>query len=391
MKKRLVSIILAAAMLTMTGCSIGETVEATTAAATEAEAGSTEESSSTYKIGIMTTTVSSGEECYRTAQEIKEKYGDKIVIQTYPDKLAGTETTISNAMMLASDPDVKAIVFCQANQGTIAAIEKIQSERPDILTVAAGPQEEVAAVGQIADVVYVKGGAQHGVQIAQAAYDMGAKTLFHYSFPRSMSMQVTVEKHDAMKAKAEELGMEFVDVTTPDPQGDSGVSGCQQFVLEDVKRKIEEYGTDSAFYGSTMQMNEPMIKTVAENGAIFTMPADPSPFMGFPAALGIEVPEDKEGDTDYMIEQISAKLDEMGMSGRMGCWNFALFPVFMNAGVDYCIEYLEGNTDGKCDAAVLQEKLEEYAKSSVEMTAYSDEQGTELDNTYYFVGSVIFM
>ena len=92
-----------------------------------------------------------------------------------------------------------------------------------------------------------------------------------------------------------------------------------------------------------------------------------------------------------MIEQISAKLDEMGMSGRMGCWNFALFPVFMNAGVDYCIEYLEGNTDGKCDAAVLQEKLEEYAKSSVEMTAYSDEQGTELDNTYYFVGSVIFM
>ena len=179
MKKRLASMFLCISLMAMSGCSVGETVEATPAA-TESGGTDTQEESGAYKIGIMTTTVSSGEECYRTAQSIKEKYGDKIVIQTFPDKLAEVETTISNAMILASDPEVKAIVFCQANQGTIAAIEKIQSERPDILTVAAGPQEEVAAVGQIADVVYVKGGAQHGVQIAQAAYDMGAKTLFHY-------------------------------------------------------------------------------------------------------------------------------------------------------------------------------------------------------------------
>lgn len=193
-----------------------------------------EKASKNYKIGIMTSTVTHGEELYRTAQAIKAEYGDKIVIQTFPDKASEVETTISNAMNLASDPDVKVIVFCQAFTGTIAAIQRVKAERPDILTIAAGPQEELDAVSQVADVVYVKGGADHGIQIAEAAYKMGAKRVLHYSFPRSMSLQVTVAKHDAMKKRAEELGMDFIDVTTPDPQGDAGVAGCQQFVLEDV-------------------------------------------------------------------------------------------------------------------------------------------------------------
>ena len=63
----------------------------------------------------------------------------------------------------------------------------------------------------------------------------------------------------------------------------------------------------------------------------------------------------------------------------------------MNAGVEYAIAYLEGETDGLCDQSVLQEKLEEAAGSSVEITAYSDENGLTLDNTFYFVGGLIVL
>lgn len=421
MKKRIISLLLAFAMLlAMAGCSIGadaseqddsaaasvnETVENNPAESDTDSQETTEQdpseavdtlaetfADSSWKIGIMTTTVTASEECYRIANQIQEKYGkDKILIQTYPDSIAEVETTINNAMILASDPDCKAIVFCQAMTGTIAAIEKIREERPDILLVAAGPQEEVAAAGQAADVCYVKGGAQHGVQIAEEAYAMGAEYLLHYSFPRSMSIQVTIEKHDAMKARAEELGMTFIDVTTPDPQGDSGITGCQQFILEDVANKIQEYGVNCAFYGSTVQMQEPLIKTIAEYGAIYTMAADPSPFQGYIAALGLEIPEEHVNDTEYAIEVISAKLQEMGISGRFGCWNFSIWDCFMNAGVEYAIAYLNGETDGTCDAAVLQEKLEEAAGSDVEMTPYSDATGLELDNTFYFVGGLIIL
>lgn len=347
---------------------------------------------SSWKIGIMTTTVTSSEECYRVASAIQEKYGkDRIIIQTYPDAIAEVETTINNAMMLAADPDCKAILFCQAMTGTIAAIEKIRAERPDILLIAAGPQEEVAAAGQAADVCYVKGGAQHGVQIAEEAHAMGAKYLLHYSFPRSMSIQVTIEKHDAMKARAEELGMTFIDVTTPDPKGDSGITGCQQFILEDVANKIQEYGVDCAFYGSTVQMQEPLVKAIAEYGAIYTMAADPSPFQGYIAALGLEIPEEHANDTEYAIQVIHEKLDEMGLSGRFGCWNFSIWECFMNAGVDYAIAYLNGETDGICDSAVLQEKLEIAAGSDVEMTPYTDANGLSLDNTFYFIGGLIIL
>ena len=41
---------------------------------------------------------------------MKEKYGDMIVTSTYPDNFdKETETVISNAVAMASDPDVKAI------------------------------------------------------------------------------------------------------------------------------------------------------------------------------------------------------------------------------------------------------------------------------------------
>lgn len=60
---------------------------------------------SSAKIGIMTTTVTSSEEQFRLATQIQEKYGaDKIIVQTYPDAISEVETTINNAMMLASDP-----------------------------------------------------------------------------------------------------------------------------------------------------------------------------------------------------------------------------------------------------------------------------------------------
>ncbi len=50
-----------------------------------------------YKIGIITGTVSQGEEEYRAAEKMKLKYGDKIVLQTYPDSfMKEQETTIAN-------------------------------------------------------------------------------------------------------------------------------------------------------------------------------------------------------------------------------------------------------------------------------------------------------
>ena len=107
-----------------------------------------------YKIGIITGTVSQGEEEYQAAQNMLTKYGDLIVTATYPDNFSSeTETTIANVVSLASDPDVKAIVFVQAVPGASAAIDKVRETRPDMLFIAGVAAEDPATIASKADIV----------------------------------------------------------------------------------------------------------------------------------------------------------------------------------------------------------------------------------------------
>ena len=124
--KKLLSIVLALAML----------LTLTTVAA------SAEESEGTWKVAILTGTTSQGEEEFRAAEKALEKYGpEHIITDTYPDNfMSETETTISKLVAFASDPDVKAIVMCQAVPGATPGIQKIREMgRDDILFIARHP------------------------------------------------------------------------------------------------------------------------------------------------------------------------------------------------------------------------------------------------------------
>lgn len=112
-----------------------------------------EENGGNYKIGIMTGTVSQGEEEFRAAEKMIEVYGDMIKHVTYPDKFSQeVETTISNVKSLAADPDVKAIVIVQAVPGTAAAIDAVKEMRDDILFIVGAPHEDPELIAQRADI-----------------------------------------------------------------------------------------------------------------------------------------------------------------------------------------------------------------------------------------------
>jgi len=125
-----------------------------------------------------------------------------------------------------------------------------------------------------------------GVSIPKQAAKQGAKVFVHYSFPRHMSIVLLAARRDLMKQTCEEIGIEFVDATAPDPTGDAGLSGAQQFILEDVPKMVEKYGKDTAFFSTNCAMQIPLIKAAYEEGAIYPQPCCPSPYHGFPAALG---------------------------------------------------------------------------------------------------------
>lgn len=299
-----------------------------------------------YKIGVVTGTVSQGEEEFRAAERLVEEYGDKIVHVTYPDKFdQEQETTISQISALAADPDVKAIVMVQAVNGITAAMEAVHEMRDDILFVLGAPHEDVNVVSERADMILELGQMQRGDEIAKKAKEMGAETFIHYSFPRHMSYELLSARRDHLKATSEELGMKFIEVDAPDPTSDAGVPGSQQFILEDVPRQISQHGKDTAFFSTNCAMMDPLIKQTLDLGGIFPEQCCPSPYHAYPSALGIEIPEDKAGDLDYLNEQISAKIAEKGGTGRFGTWVKPANAAMIDAGVQYAIEYAEGNIE----------------------------------------------
>ena len=405
MKRRLMCLALAALMtISAAGCRGSE--PAASSSAPEAPAASSEapaESSGSeapaapaenFKIGIITGTASQGDEEITQANKMKEKYGDMIVTSTYPDNFTTeTETVISNAVAMASDPDVKAIVWCQAIPGTSAAIDKVRETRPDMIFIAGTPGEDPGVIDPKADIVLQVDEPGCGITIPPQAAKQGAKTMIHYSFPRHMSYALIVARHENFKKYCAENYIELVDVTAPDPTGDSGITGAQQFILEDVPRQIEKYGKDTVFFTTNCGMQEPLIRSVFENGAIYSLQCCPSPFHAFPAALNIDM-AGHEADVNYMMEQLQAKVTEYNMGGRVSTWGVPCNMLFISAGVEYAKKVLEGQTSGTLDEQVLRDTIQECAQEftpDAKMTVdyYVDDSGNAKENHFLVMSDFV--
>ncbi len=413
MKKRLLSLTLAAAMtLSLAGCrsaapaettAAAETTtgaaaaETTTAAAGDAQTeapAETEAPAGNFKIGIITGTASQGDEEITQAGKMKEKYGDMIVTSTYPDNFTTeTETVISNAVAMASDPDLKAIIWCQAIPGTAAAIDKVRETRPDMIFIVGTPGEDPGVINPKADIVLQVDEPGCGIVLPPQAAKQGAKTMIHYSFPRHMSYALIVARHENFKKYCAENNIELVDVTAPDPTGDSGITGAQQFILEDVPRQIEKYGKDTVFFTTNCGMQEPLIRSVFENGAIYSLQCCPSPFHAFPAALNIDM-AGHEADVNYMMEQLQAKVTEYEMGGRVSTWGVPCNMLFISAGVEYAKKVLEGQTSGTLDEQVLRDTIQTCAEEftpDAKMTVdyYVDDNGNAKDNHFLVMSDFV--
>jgi hypothetical protein len=325
-----------------------------------------------WKIGIMTGTVSQNEEEYRQAVNMQKLFGaDKIIVTTYPERfMQEQETTISNMMAMASDPKVKAIVMVQAVPGAAAAVDRVREIRPDMLFVLGVPGEDPDVIAKKGDVILQTNDLARGAQIAQHAKALGAKTLVHYSFPRHMSYEMLAARRDLMKAEALKIGLNFVEADAPDPTSDAGLPGTQQFITEDVPRKIAQYGKDTAFFGTNCGMMEPLIRQSVTLGGIFPVQCCPSPYHALPNALGIGIPEDKKGDVKWMTAQIKAKVAAMGAAGRVATWPVPVNMMYVEAGTRYAIAFLKGETNGRADKAKLQAIMEEVAGGKIQLTNY---------------------
>ena len=356
-------------------------------AKTETVQASAAETPINFKIGIMTGTVSQGEDEFRAAQMIIKKYGaDHVKHVTYPDNFMNEqETVISQLVGLSDDPDVKVIIVGQAIPGSIPAARKIREKRPDIKIAFIEAHEDPAMVNKAVDLSIQPDQLARGRTIIGVAKSMGVTDLIHYSFPRHMSQELIARRRDIMKTAATESGIRFHFVTAPDPMGEGGLNATQQFVLEDVPRELKTYGPKTAFFSTNCGMMDPMIKAVVTNGGYIPEQCCPSPTHGYPTALGIAIPADKAGDMEYINAENKRVIAEHHMTGHFATWPVPEVMLSIRAMTDLMVDSVEGKADYK-DEAQVKAYMERLAKVPITLTKYDEAKG----NSYLFLVSNIY-
>lgn len=329
--KKIFSILLAMTLVfTLVACASNTTSTASAESTAESESAETVEETAAESgeeaihIGIVTGSVSQSEDDRRGAEKFQEMYGEENVkLAIYPDNFTDElETTIQTIVNLSDDPDMKAIVVNQAVPGTTEAFRRIKERRPDILCIAGESHEDLPEIGSAADLVCNNDFVARGYLIIKTAHDLGCDTFVHVSFPRHMAYETMSRRVAIMRETCKELGMEFVLETAPDPTSDVGVSGAQAYLLEKVPEWVEKYGKNAAYFCTNDAHTEPLLKQLLEYGGYFIEADLPSPLMGYPGALGIDLTEEA-GDFEKILAKVEAAVNEKGGAGRFGTWAYS--------------------------------------------------------------------
>ncbi|QQO10408.1 DUF3798 domain-containing protein [Breznakiella homolactica] len=318
--------------------------------------GSDRSSGAEYHIGIVTGTVSQSEDDLRGAEELIRRYGkvsDGGIIQhvTYPDNFMDQqETTITQIVTLADDPKMKAIIMNQSVPGTAEAFRRVKERRPDILCFAGEAHEDPLVIQQSADLALNADFISRGYTIIWAAKQLGSKTFVHISFPRHMSYESLGLRRQIMEEACKDLGLRFVFETAPDPTSDVGQAGAQQYILEQTPQWIANYGQDSAYFCTNDAHTEPLLRQLLQYGGKFVEADLPSPLMGYPGALGIDLSAEA-GNFPAILKKVEEAVVSKGGAGRFGTWAYS-YGFTVSAGLG---EFAKRIIDGKAELSSVSD------------------------------------
>ncbi|MBO4317239.1 MAG: DUF3798 domain-containing protein [Mailhella sp.] len=335
----------------------------------------------TIHIGVVTGTVSQSEDDLRGAEALIKKYGDvanggMIKHVTYPDNfMTEMETTISQIAAFADDPDMKAVIVNQAIPGTTEGFRRIREARPDIMLFAGEAHEDPGVIETAADLTINADNIARGYLIIDTAKKLGCTDFVHISFPRHMSYELLSRRRNIMEAACNDLGIKFHFETAPDPTSDVGVAGAQQFILEKVPAWIEKYGPKTAFFCTNDAHTEPLLKRLCEGQGFFIEADLPSPLMGYPGALGIDL-ADVSGDFPAILKRVEDTVIEKGGKGRLGTWAYSYGFTNTLALGEYAIAMAQKGVDAKT--------FKRNFKKDDVFKAYSDATpGAQWNGSYY--------
>jgi len=336
------------------------------------------------RIGIITNAVEQNEEEFHSAEALQLKYGsDKVIHRIWPTMFSEEgEMMISIMEEIASDPEIEAVIINQAVINTNAAVDRFRELRKDeVFMVYCSPAEDTEAIATRADLIFDINYALVGEIIVQKAMSMGAEAIIHFSYQRHMSVPQISSRRDIMMTATEREGIDFIDITVPDPMAQSHTSMSEYpvFIANTVQKLVEERGANIAFYATSCAMQIPLINQIFTYGAIFPMQCCPSPYHGIPTALGIQDKimtgqfDPQTGAEITRLQSLSDVIEvskqviaDRGLSGRISTWAVPASMLWTTIGTEYAIEWINGGVSrqaGEIDLGTLYRLGNEYIES----------------------------
>ncbi|MTI95512.1 MAG: DUF3798 domain-containing protein [Firmicutes bacterium] len=333
------------------------------------------------KIAIITSDESWGGQ-WHTVQPVIDKFGaDKVIHATWPSSWQDPEQMIAERIevvdKLGEDLGVKAIIVNPAVPGINAAFEKLRETRKDIFVVYCQPHDIHYGIehelAQTADLIIARDELGMGSAMVEQAHKLGAKTFVHYSIESQMMIPIFFERRALISQKCDDLGIEFVDHTTLDPR-------AGEFLTRVIPRMVEEYGKDTAFFGTHCELQPWIIEEVVNTGAIYPQPCCPSPFHGFDRVVFDTVIRD--GNAQDFIDSTRTYLAEHDMLGRFSNWPVQDYYMYTYTLAEYAFMRINGQAPAEgIDIDILKQLMADYAGVDVDLNHYvAPETGTTYEN-----------
>ena len=385
MKRRLSVLLVVVMLFTMicTACGSNETkeTEKTKEETTEAEGEAGEEAGEEYHIAVVTPTLSVSEDEFRAGEQLMEEYPDVVTHLVLPEKFdTEIEGCISTIVSAADDPLMRAVIVSSGQSGLIPAFQQLKEKNPDIITIASTIYDEPDMMSENIDVNLDMDAIRRGETIPTKA-----KTFIHYSFPTHLAKPTITARRDKMKETCKELGLEFVEVITPDPQTGNGPEAMQQFLQEDIPRQIEKYGKETNIFGTNCPMYDVIIAKALELKFTVAEQCCPTPTQAYPTVLGLEIAEEDATNFDKINQMIAEKVDAQDMKGRLSGWPIPVTIFLPKFGVEVARQMIADPDFNPNNAENLGKLAKDKFGLDVDFQQYMD-----YENYYMFIMESIY-
>ncbi|WP_243112098.1 DUF3798 domain-containing protein [Dorea sp. OM07-5] len=338
------------------------------------------------KVCVLTPTLSWSEDQYRSGEKMAEKYPGVVEHLTLPDDFAAEqETGITQIMNVAKDPSFKALVICYGDSGILPAIKMAKKENPDLKVITAPVWDDPYEMADVIDLCIDANWNKRGQVIAEKAKKMGAERIIHYSFPTHLKMEEIAQRRETMKKTAKKLGMDFIDVTMPDPYVTSD-GATNQFIKEDIPKEIKKYGKDTCIFSTYCPTQDFVIGLELKYKYIVAEQCCPTPTQGYPAGMNLKITKDIAGDYDAINKMISDVAKKNGVTGRLSTWPISMEAFQPEFATEVAIQALKGDIK-LTDIDALGKIAKDVTGVSVEMEKLDGKYDNYLlyimDSIYY--------